>query len=149
MRSATVPSDDDYRQLLTFRTGLRRFLRTSDGQARAAGLTPSQHQLLLAIRGHPGQRGPTVGEAAGYLLISHHAAVQLIDRAQRAQLVERTSDPDNWRVVRLRLTPTGSARLRDLSTLHLHELAHLEPVMHALWSQLGDNDADATVGHTG
>jgi hypothetical protein len=47
------PSDEDYRRLLELRTGLRRFLRWSEQHAQAAGLTPAQHQLLLAIRGHP------------------------------------------------------------------------------------------------
>ena len=131
------PSDEDYRRLLAFRSGLRRFLATSDSQARAAGLTPAQHQLLLAVRGHPGARGPTVGEAASHLLISHNATVQLVDRAQAAGLVERVSDPDNWRVVRLRLTPTGMARLRDLSALHLSELARLEPAVRALGNAPG------------
>jgi DNA-binding MarR family transcriptional regulator len=137
----SVPDDDDYRQLLTFRSGLRGFLRRSDEQARSAGLTPRQHQLLLAVRGHPGRRGPTVGEAAAYLHIRHNAAVQLVDRAQSVGLVERTPDPDNYRVVRLRLTPTGSEQLRSLSTLHLEELAHLEPTMQALWNELGENGA--------
>src|SRR5437764_14925650 len=114
MPSAEKPGEEDYRRLLAFRIGLRRFLRTSEAQARAAGVTPSQHQLLLAIRGYPGERGPTIGDAASYLLISHHATVQLVDRAQRAGLVERASDPDNWRVVRLRMTATGADRLRKL-----------------------------------
>ena len=60
-----TPSNEDYRRLLELRTGLRRFLRWSERQAQAAGLTPAQHQLLLAIRGHPDPRGPTVGDVAG------------------------------------------------------------------------------------
>ena len=45
-------TDADYEDLLTLRTGLRRFLRWSEQQAEEAGLTPAQHQLLLAVRGH-------------------------------------------------------------------------------------------------
>jgi DNA-binding MarR family transcriptional regulator len=74
----------DYERLLAFRTGLRRFLRWSGQQAQAAGLTPVQHQLELAIRGHPDPGGPTVGDVAGYLLVRHHSAVELIDRAEAA-----------------------------------------------------------------
>jgi DNA-binding MarR family transcriptional regulator len=140
MRKASSPGDDHYRRLLAFRTGLRRFLHRSDEQARAAGLTPRQHQLLLAVRGHPGRRGPTVGEAAGYLLLRHNATVQLVDRAQAAGLVERVADPDNYRVVRLCLTERGVERLRGLSALHLEELALLEPTMRTLWNELGDAD---------
>ncbi len=53
-------SDADYEDLLALRTGLRRFLRSSEQQAEAVGLTPAQHQLLLSVRGHTNRRGPTV-----------------------------------------------------------------------------------------
>jgi DNA-binding MarR family transcriptional regulator len=131
-----TPSDDDYRRLLELRTGLRRFLRWSEQQAKAAGVTPAQHQLLLAVRGHPDERGPTIGEAAGYLLLRHHSAVGLIDRAESAGLLSRVPDADHRSVVRLRLTERGSAQLATLSEVHLEELAHLAPTMHALWDAL-------------
>jgi DNA-binding MarR family transcriptional regulator len=136
-----TPSDDDYRRLLDLRTGLRRFLRWSERQAQAAGLTPTQHQLLLAVRGHPDPRGPTVGDVAGHLLLRHHSAVGLIDRAEAAGLVARTPDAVNPSAVRLRLTGEGSRRLEALSELHLEELAHLAPTMHALWQAL-ERDGD-------
>ena len=131
-----TPTDEDYRRLLELRTGLRRFLHWSEGQAKAAGLTPAQHQLLLAIRGHGGDRGPTVGDVADYLLLRHHSAVGLVDRAERAGLVTRVPDPDRPSAVRLRLTEQGSRQLEALSELHLQELEHLAPTMHALWDAL-------------
>ena len=131
-----TPTDEDYRRLLELRTGLRQFLRWSEEQARAAGLTAAQHQLLLAIRGHPDGRGPTVGDVAGYLLLRHHSVVGLVDRAEAAGLVSRHPDADNLSAVRLRLTAKGSAQLETLSELHLHELEHLAPTMHALWEAL-------------
>ena len=70
----TLP-DATYTRLLALRTGLRLFERWSESQARAAGLTPAQHQLLLAIRGHADPRGPTIGEVADYLLLHHNSAV--------------------------------------------------------------------------
>ena len=54
-------------------------------QARAAGLTPAQHQLLLAVRGHDGD--PTIGDVAEHLMLRHHSAVELVDRAERAGLL--------------------------------------------------------------
>jgi DNA-binding MarR family transcriptional regulator len=129
-------TDDDYRRLLELRTGLRRFLRWSEQHAEAAGLTPAQHQLLLAIRGHSDPRGPTVGDVADYLLLRHHSAVGLVDRAANAGLITRSQDPDNLSVVRLRLTDEGSRQLEALSEQHLEELAHLAPTMHALWDAL-------------
>ena len=133
---AATPSDEDYRRLLELRIGLRRFLRWSEDHARAAGVTPAQHQLLLAIRGHPDERGPTVGDVARYLLLRHHSAVGLVDRAEAAGLVTRTQDPENLSLVRLRLTDKGAGQLDALAGQHLEELAQLAPTMHALWDAL-------------
>jgi DNA-binding MarR family transcriptional regulator len=123
--SADDLTHDEYRELLTFRTALRRFLRWSEDQASALGLTPAQHQLMLAIRGLDEPLGPTIGAIADSLLLRHHSAVGLVDRAAAAGLVERHSDPEDQRVVRLRLTPTGARRLRQLSRRHLEELRRL------------------------
>jgi DNA-binding MarR family transcriptional regulator len=133
---AATPTDEDYQRLLQLRTGLRRFLRWSEQHAEAAGLTPAQHQLLLAIRGHGDPRGPTVGDVAGYLMLRHHSAVGLVDRGEKAGLITRAPDPDNLSVVRLRLTERGAQLLEVLSEQHLEELAHLAPTMHALWDAL-------------
>ena len=129
-------SDADYRRLLEFRDGLRRFLHWSEEQAKAVGLTASQHQLLLAIRGHDDPRGPTIGDVAGHLLLRHHSAVELVDRAQAAGLVTREPDPDDHRVVRLRLTRDGAARLAALSALHVEELRRLAPRLQPIWADL-------------
>ena len=122
------PPPVDYEALLRFRTALRHFLRWSERQARSEGLTPAQHQLLLAVRGHPDPAGPTVGEVAGYLVLRHHSTVGLIDRAQEAGLVERVPDESDHRVVRVRLTADADARIRRLSELHLEELRRLGPL---------------------
>jgi len=137
------PTDEDYRRLLELRTGLRRFLRWSERQAEQAGLTPAQHQLLLAIRGHPDPRGPTVGDVADSLLLRHHSVVGLVDRATTAGLVERGPDSQSLSVVRLHLTGKGSAQLEALSEQHLQELAHLAPTLHALWEALEAADGAA------
>jgi len=119
--------DSDYRRLLQFRTDLRRFLHWSEEQAEKAGLTPAQHQLLLAVRGHDGDQGPTIGDVAGYLMLRHHSAVGLVDRAVKAGMIERHEDPGDRRVVRLRLTPLGLGTLQRLSALHLEEIQRLTP----------------------
>jgi DNA-binding MarR family transcriptional regulator len=142
-----TPTDDDYHRLLDLRTGLRRFLRWSERQAQAAGLTPRQHQLLLAVRGHADPRGPTVGDVADHLLLRHHSAVELIDRAEAAGLVTRRPDADNQSVMRLRLTDQGTRQLDALSELHLEELAHLAPTMHTLWDAL-ERDPDGAARAT-
>src|SRR5262249_22756379 len=81
------PTDDEYRRLLELRTGLRRFLHWSEEQAGAVGVSPAHHQLMLAIRGHTGPDDPTVGDVATALLLRHHSAVGLVDRAVDAGLV--------------------------------------------------------------
>ena len=126
----------DYERLLAFRTGLRRFLAWSAQQAEAAGITPAQHQLLLAIRGHPDPRGPTIGEIAGYLLVRHHSAVELIDRAVTAGLVARRADSDDGRTVRIALTTDGRERLERLAAAHLEELDRMTSQLHTLWAGL-------------
>jgi DNA-binding MarR family transcriptional regulator len=123
----------DYERLLAFRTGLRRFLSWSGQQAEAAGITPAQHQLLLAVRGHPDRRGPTIGEVAGYLLVRHHSAVELIDRAVAAGLVARRADSEDARAVRVVLAPRGRERLERLTASHLEELERLSSELHDLW----------------
>lgn len=123
--SAPPLADEAYSRLLALRTGLRQFERWSEEQARAVGLTAMQHQLLLAVRGHPDPRGPTIGEVAEYLLLRHHSAVGLVDRADAAGLVVRVRDPQDRRVARLRLTGTGAARLELLSGLHVEEIERL------------------------
>ncbi|HXF72368.1 MAG TPA: MarR family transcriptional regulator [Actinomycetota bacterium] len=120
-------TDDDFRRLLRLRTGLRRFLRWSEDEARRHGLTPMQHQLLLAIRGSPEPRGPTIGDVADLLLVRHHSAVGLVDRAQEAGLVRRRPDPEDHRVVRLELTALGRRRLEALAAAHLEEIRRLAP----------------------
>jgi DNA-binding MarR family transcriptional regulator len=125
-------TDAEYAELLSFRTSLRRFLQWSEEQATALGITPAQHQLLLAIRGYAptsGAVGPTIGDVAGALLLRHHSAVGLVDRAVAANLVERHADSEDQRIVRLRLTSLGARRLRQLAGLHLDELRRMMPAI--------------------
>jgi DNA-binding MarR family transcriptional regulator len=132
----------DFERLLELRTGLRRFLRWSEQQANAAGLTPAKHQLLLAVRGHPDPAGPTIGEVADYLVLRHHSAVGLIDRAVSDELVKRNPDATSKSVVRVTLTRAGSDKLEELAEAHVQELAHLAPTMRTLWQALERADGD-------
>ena len=62
------PTRRDFESALAFRIGLRRFLHWSEQQSRAVGLTPVQHQLLVAIKGHPGDMPPTTSlNRSGFL----------------------------------------------------------------------------------
>jgi DNA-binding MarR family transcriptional regulator len=127
-------SASDFENLLAFRTGLRRFLHWSQTQARAVGLTPAQHQLLVAIKGHPGGQGPTISDLAEYLLLRHHSVVELVDRAAAAGIVARCRDAGDGRLTRVVLTPDGETRLSRLGPAHLDELRNLAPVLDQLVS---------------
>ena len=133
---------EDYRRLLRLRIDLRRFLRWSEQEARAAGLTPSQHQLLLAVRGHEGPGAPTISQVADYLLLRHHSTVELAQRAEALGLVERRPDPVDRRVVRLALTRKGSSTLRKLSVRHLEELSRLAAHLRPLWEGIDSGDGE-------
>jgi DNA-binding MarR family transcriptional regulator len=129
-------NDSDFERLLEFRDGLRRFLHWSDAQARSVGLTGAQHQLLLAIRGHGSP--PSIGDVAEHLVLRHHSVVELVDRAVTAELVERFDDPEDHRVVRLRLTRLGASKVEALAATHLEELSRLRSRVRTLWSDLPD-----------
>lgn len=127
-------SNEDFARLLTFRDGLRRFLNWSETQARAAGVTPAQHQLLLAVRGHGSS--PKIGDLVDHLMLRHHSVVELVDRAEAAGLVRRVTDTDDHRMVHVELRPKGLRVLEKLSAAHLEELSRLVPSFAELWSGL-------------
>jgi DNA-binding MarR family transcriptional regulator len=129
----------DFERLLAFRTRLRTFQRWSEDQAQAVGLTHVQHQLLVAIKGHPGDQPPTISDLAGYLLQRHHSTVELVDRATAAGLVRRAADAVDGRVVRVRLTPLGDRLVIDLTPAHLTELQQLAGALNDLLVGAGRN----------
>lgn len=137
MPKETKLTDDDYVRLLDFRTAMRKFLKFSEAQSEAQGLTPTQHQLLLAIRGSVESGGPTIGQVAECLLVRHHSAVELINRAEEAGLVRRRQDPRDHRVVRLSLTAVGATKLERISRANLAEIGRLTPEFQDVWHAIG------------
>ena len=136
MVAARTLTDRDYALLLLVRTRLRRFEHWSSERAAELGLTGSQHQLLLAIRGHRDPAGPTIGDLAEYLLIRHNTAVELINRTQQLGVIRRNHDPDDHRVVRLRLTAAGICKLEALAATHIEELSQLTSTIEAMIDDL-------------
>ena len=121
--------DADYAALARFRYQLRTFLAFSEAAAQDAGLTPQQHQALLAIKGLAGPEGASVGDIAGFLLIRHHTAVELVDRMAKLKLIGRQADPEDARRVLVKLTAKGEQKLRSLSRIHLDELSVAAPAL--------------------
>ncbi|TPJ45921.1 helix-turn-helix domain-containing protein [Mesorhizobium sp. B2-7-1] len=125
-------SQADYQRLSQFRYLIRRFLEFSQAQANEAGLTPRQHQALLAIKGFPSGGPVAVGDLAERLRIRHHSAVELVNRLAEAGLVIRDQDKSDHRRVLLQLTSLANDHLADLSAAHLDELSRIEPVLRRL-----------------
>lgn len=137
-RTAKAPAEGiDYEALAEFRYALRRFLHFSAAAARAAGLSPAQHQALLAIKGFPGGRNASIGELAGRLDRRHHTAVGLVDRLARRRLLRRVPDREDRRRVQVELTRAGEAVLGRLSAAHRDELRQLGPELRRLLEKLG------------
>lgn len=132
----TDVDDRDYRALAAFRHALRLFLRFSEEEARAAGLTPNQHQLLLAVRGWPGVDPPTITELADQLQLRVHSTSELARRAAAADLIRLATDPDDHRRQRVHLTAEGRERLRGLTVAHRDELRRFRSQMAALLDTL-------------
>lgn len=120
---------NEYQALARFRHALRVFQRFSEEAARRAGVTPAQHQLMLAVRGWPGERPPTVADLADMLQLKPHSTVELIQRAQHAGLVVNAADPSDRRRQLTELTSLGEATLASLSVQHRDELRRFRSEM--------------------
>ena len=126
-----------YENLAAFRYALRRFLRFSEDAAKRAGLTPQQHQALLAIKGFPRRDEVTVSELAERLQLRHHSTVELLDRLAKLKLVVRAQSDSDRRQVNVRLTPRGEQILDKLSSAHEEQLRRIGPELTGLLNQLG------------
>jgi DNA-binding MarR family transcriptional regulator len=137
---AETLTHERYQALAEFRYQLRRFQRFSEEAARASGLEPQQHQLLLSIKGSATE-SLTVGEIAERLQIQHHSAVELVARAETRGLVTRTRGEEDRRQVFIRLTAAGDSALRELSSTHHRELRSAAPELIRILQQVIDDDA--------
>ncbi|MDR3456610.1 MAG: MarR family transcriptional regulator [Verrucomicrobiae bacterium] len=129
-------SKAEYETLAAFRHALRKFLHFSETAAQTAGITPQQHQALLAIKGFPGREQVTVGELAERLQLRHHSVVGLIDRLVLEKLVARTPSDEDRRRVLVHLTRRGEKTLEKLSALHREQLRRVGPEFKRLLEQL-------------
>jgi DNA-binding MarR family transcriptional regulator len=112
----------DYRALARFRHALRQFLAFSEAAAVGVGLTPTQHQALLGIKGMPRRGAVSVGELAGWLGVRHHSCVGLVDRLEALGLVIKQADRADRRRVSLKLTRLAERKLATLSSAHRDDL---------------------------
>jgi len=132
-------SKAEYETLASFRYALRQFFRFSEEAAQAAGITPQQHQALLAIKGFPGRDYVTVSELAERLQLRHHSAVGLINRLVQEKLVLRISSEKDRRHVLIQLTTRGEKILAKLSFAHGKQLRQVSPDLKLLLNRLGSS----------
>jgi len=126
----------DYEALAGFRHALRQFLVFSEAAAIGAGLTPVQHQALLAIKGMPGPGPVSVGDLAAWLGVRPHSAAGLVDRLVKLALVRKTQDAADRRRATLTLTARAEHRLAALSAAHREELRRMSGALGALLAAL-------------
>ena len=95
---------------------------------------PAQQYQLLQVIGS-GREGESVSinNVAERMLLRHNSAVELVDRAQRAGLVERCVDALDHRRALVELTKRGQSVLERLAGEHLTYLeAHGPALVRAL-----------------
>jgi DNA-binding MarR family transcriptional regulator len=131
-------TDHNYLRLANFRYGLRQFLEFSANAARANGITPQQHQALLAIKGLMIAGQATIADVAKQLVSRHHSTVELIDRLGALRLIRRNIDATDNRRVNVTLTAKAEKILARLSAAHLDELKRLSPTLQAMVELVND-----------
>ncbi|HEX8687514.1 MAG TPA: MarR family transcriptional regulator [Pyrinomonadaceae bacterium] len=133
-------SKKEYESLSAFRYALRRYLRFSEEAAAAVGLTPQQHQALLAVKGFPGREHVTNGELAERLQIKHHSVVGLVNRLEAQGLIVREQGESDRREFYITLTERGVELLERLTAAHQEELRRIAPQLSNVLGDIGDGD---------
>ena len=127
-------TETDYSALADFRATLRQFLAFSEKEAKQAGLTPQQHQALLAIKGAEPAR-MTIGELAERLILQPHSTSGLVKRLEELELVTRQECPEDQRKMVLGLTEKAEGLLSELTSAHLDELRRVGPLLAELMTR--------------
>jgi DNA-binding MarR family transcriptional regulator len=127
--------DKDYRTLAAVRAELRGFAHFTEQVVKNAGLTPQQHQVLVALRATDEGEMP-VGELAEALFLRPHSVSGLADRLEALGMVERVQRANDRRSIGLRLTGKARSLMSSLSRTHRDELRRIRPLLISLLSQL-------------
>ncbi len=128
-----MPADETAARLGAVVSELHRLLRRSiNGRANRAALAEAQVELMLAVRAHP---DVSVKEVARRLGTAPNTVSTLVGGLADAGLLHRERDPDDRRLVRLRLTDAAQHRMADYerhrAELLAAALAALDPAGRA------------------
>ena len=127
-----------------FRYQIRVWNRLAERAARGVGLAPQHHQVLLAIKGFPGEEPPRIVDLAELMQLEHHSIVGLLDRVQHEGLIARTHRPDG-RGVSIQMTTEGERNLLAVLTILRPSLALAAAHLIASLSQLLDKASGGDV----
>jgi DNA-binding MarR family transcriptional regulator len=119
----------EFRALAEFRYRIRIYLNGSEEAARNAGLEPQQYMLMLALRGLPVGRNPSIRDLAERLQLRHHSVVELVDRLEERQFLRRERSRTDRRQVFVHLTPRGEKILTRLAKQRILELRTAAPAL--------------------
>jgi DNA-binding MarR family transcriptional regulator len=108
--------EEQFAGLAGFRLALRRFVAASEAINREDIKTRTAEAMPMK-------------ELAEQLLLTHHAAVQLVNRLAKAGLAARSPSNEDRRSVLLTLTPAGEGLLDVLAGKHLEEMQRQEPLL--------------------
>ena len=127
--SQVTISPFEYQTLSEFRHQLAGFLRRRRQAAEAVGLEAQQYELLLAIKGLPAGKQPTVKQIAEQLQIQHHSAVELASRLAKRGLLQRERSPADRRQVLLSITKTGEKIVEQVVQYSFQQLENEAPAL--------------------
>ena len=127
--------DRDYETLAAVRAELRAFAYFTEQMTKSVGLTPQQHQILLALRASK-DRQLTIGQLAETMYLKPHSVSGLADRLMALGLVERVRSEADRRSIVLHLTDKANASLAALGRVHGEELRRVRPLLMGLLAQL-------------
>jgi DNA-binding MarR family transcriptional regulator len=108
--------------LAEFRYQLRRFVSFSEAASEAAGISAQQYQLLQVVATVPEGQESSISYIAERMVVRHNSAVELVDRAEKAGLVQRIADPNDHRRSLVETTSRGNDLLAQLVPIHLAEM---------------------------
>ncbi|HET7207987.1 MAG TPA: MarR family transcriptional regulator [Terriglobales bacterium] len=133
---ARMITEAEYRTLAEFRYQLTGFLRRRRNAARSAGLEPQQYELLLAVKGLPKDKQPTIKQIADQLQLQHHSAVELTTRLVNRGLVKRQRSQKDRRSVLLSITHEGERAIEQVVKYSLAQLRNEAPELLRILGRL-------------
>ena len=132
---AAMIDDRDYKILASVRAELRSFAHFTERVTGGAGLTPQQHQILLALRAADNLE-LSIGQLAEIMFLKPHSVSGMADRLASQGLVERVRSAKDRRSISLHLTQKAKDVLASLGQVHMDELRRIRPLLISLLSQL-------------